>query len=230
LETVDEMADRLYSYTKKVLTSLRINGVDVAWVQIGNETRTGMIMTNSDGSATDVNGAMGPNYVKLHAAGCKAAKEIYPNCKTVVHFENGQNLANLTSSLNKLQENGAEYDVFGISLYPDFAEDNWYATYVRGVVNNLNTISEKYGCDVMVCEVGCDITAEGATAFLNDVVVRCQREVAKCKGVFYWEPECHNPGDGNWNGYGMGAFEKDGSPSAALVNAFGGKAGSVMIE
>lgn len=231
LTSVDEMAEKLYSYTKKVLTSVRTNGVDVAWVQIGNETRTGMIMTNSDGSSTEVNGVMGANYATLHAAGCKAAKEIYPNCKTVVHFENGQKLANLTSSLNKLKENNAEYDIFGISLYPDFEEEGWYDTYVRGVITNLNTISEKYGCDVMVCEVGCtDIESDNAKTFLNDVMVRCQTEVPNCKGVFYWEPECHNPGTGNWNGYDKGAFLKDGSPSPALLNAFGGKAATLMVE
>ena len=35
-----------------------------------------------------------------------------------------------------------------------------------------------------------------------------------CAGVWYWEPECYE-----WNGYDMGAFDKNGKPTA-IMNAF----------
>jgi arabinogalactan endo-1,4-beta-galactosidase len=214
--TLDEMADKLYKYTKKVLTALKVNGVDVTWVQIGNETQNGMCETNSDGSATSVSGWMGPDYVKLHNAGAKAAKEIFPECLTVVHFQNGQQLAKNINSLNKLKSGGAEYDVFGVSLYPDFSDENWYADYVDACIETLKTVKTNYGKDVMVCEVGCrDITSENARVALNDVVVRCRDEV-KATGVFFWEPECYNA----WQGYAMGGFLDNGRPSPALINAF----------
>lgn len=227
-ETLDAMADKLYQYTKKVLTAVRTNGVDVAWVQIGNETRGGMIQYNSDGSASDVNGKMGTDYVKLHAAGCKAAKEVYPRCKTVVHFEGGNETSKTVWALDKMKAAGAEYDIFGVSLYPDMNADGWYEDYISTTIDNLNMVHETYGCDVMVCEVGCDVSHTSAKMMLNDVVVRCQKEVPSCKGVFYWEPECYNPGDGAWNGYDKGGFLSDGRPSEALLNAFSGKANSVM--
>ena len=226
--SVDDLCDKLYKYTKKVLTSVRTNGVDVAWVQIGNETLGGMMQDNSDGSASDVNGKMGPNYAKLHKAGCKAAKEVFPKCKTIVHFENGQNMTNLTYGLSQLKDNGAEFDILGVSLYPNLTEENWYATYVKTPINNLNNIHNTFGCDVMICEVGCDISNANAKMALNDIVVRCKTDVPSCKGVFYWEPECYNPGDGAWQGYGMGGFTANGSPSDALVNAFSGEATTLM--
>jgi len=34
-------------------------------------------------------------------------------------------------------------------------------------------------------------------------------------GVFYWEPESY----GNWQGYGLGAFDNTGKPTVAM-NAF----------
>ena len=220
-ESVSEMADKLYAYTKKVLSAVRTNGVDVAWVQIGNETLGGMLKTNSDGSETDVNGNIGANYVTLHAAGCKAAKEVYPNCKTVVHFENGQKLSSLQWLLNRLTSAGIDFDILGVSLYPDFSDADWYANYIDAAVSNLNTIHNAYGCDVMICELGCDISNENADKAIVDAVKRCKSEVPSCKGVFYWEPECYDSGTGAWNGYTKGAFTSTGEPSSILVNAFG---------
>lgn len=230
-KTLDEMTTLLYNYTLSTLKQIKAKGVDVAWVQIGNETLTGMCKTNSDGSATSVNGEMGTNYEKLHSAGCKAAKEVYPNCQTVVHFQNGNDYSKLTWGLNKLKSAGAEYDIFGVSLYPDFSDSNWYSTYITGCVSNLKNIASTYECDVMVCEVGCDVTgdADNAKIALNDLVYRCQNELTNCKGVFYWEPECSNSLD--WNGgYKLGGFNEDRTPSEALTNAFGGGATKLLHE
>lgn len=219
-QTVNEMADKLYAYTKKVLTAVRTNGVDVAWVQIGNETCGGMMMTNSDGSATNVAGTIGPDYVTLHAAGCKAAKEVFPNCKTIVHFENGQRADRLSWALSTLANSGIDFDILGVSLYPDFSDADWYANYIDATIANLNDIHNTYGCDVMVCETGCDIYNSNATKCLADIVSRCQSEVPSCRGVFYWEPECYNQGSGSWNGYGLGGFNANGAPSDPLIAAF----------
>ncbi len=225
-QSLDEMTDLLYKYTKKVLTALKTNGVDVSWVQIGNETQNGMLETNSDGAATSVSGWMGPDYCKLHNAGAKACKEVYPECLIVVHFQNGQNEAKNINSLEKLKAGGAEYDVFGVSLYPDFTKDTWYEDYIDACMHTLSTVKTTYGKDVMICEVGCtDITTENARIALNDVVYRCQHEV-DAKGVFFWEPECYN----SWEGYKMGGFLSNGRPSDALIGAFGGRATSRLHD
>lgn len=228
-ESVDEMAQLLYAHTKHVLEGIRAKGIDVAWVQIGNESTTGMCKTSSTGGSTNVNGAAGGNYAKLHAAGCKATKEVYPEAKIVVHFHNGWNQSLQTNYLDRLTAAGAEFDIHGVSIYPDFEESGWYDKYVKGLVSTLNLIGEKYGCDVMVCEVGCNVTdyPNESKIALNDIMVRCQTEVNNCKGVFYWEPQCSN--EMNWNGgYKLGGFTTGNVPSEALLNAFGGNAKTLM--
>lgn len=218
--SVEEMAGRLYNYTRNVLRTLYVNGIDVTWVQIGNESRVGMCTTNSDGSATDVSGESPEDYVTLHAAGCKAVKEIYPQAKTILHFENAQKEGNITYRLNKLVLSGIEFDILGLSLYPYFTDDNWYENYIENSITAMNNVSNKYGCDVMLVELGCEIDNANAAKALRDAVVRSEKEVSACKGVFYWEPEAYDAGEGSWNGYGKGAFTASGSPSEELIAAF----------
>ena len=220
--TIDEIATAAYDHTKDVLQAVKDAGVDVAWVQIGNETTGGMLKTQSDKSATDLNCDLSnnaDNYIKVHNTARKAVKEVFPDCKIIVHFDRGQLWDKFSWGLEKLVKGGAEFDIFGLSIYPDLTDANWYKNYVDALITNLNKVATTYDKDVMVCEVGCtNIASYNSRRAINDIVVRAKKEVSRCKGVFYWEPECY----GSWNGYAMGAFLSSGKPSEAL-NAFNEK-------
>lgn len=220
--TIDEIATAAYDHTKDVLQAVKDAGVDVAWVQIGNETTGGMLKTQSDKSATDLNCDLSKNadnYIKVHNTARKAVKEVFPDCKIIVHFDRGQLWDKFSWGLEKLVKGGAEFDIFGLSIYPDLTDANWYKNYVDALITNLNKVVTTYDKDVMVCEVGCaNIASYNSRRAINDIVVRAKKEVSRCKGVFYWEPECY----GSWNQYAMGAFLSSGKPSEAL-NAFNEK-------
>jgi arabinogalactan endo-1,4-beta-galactosidase len=66
----------------------------------------------------------------------------------------------------------------------------------------------------MIVEVGMPVTdPTTAKSFLIDIINKT-RSIANGNGlgVFYWEPECYN----NWQGYGLGAFDNSGKPTAAM--------------
>lgn len=219
---LDELAAAVSNHTTAVLTALKQSKVNVRWVQIGNETHNGMLGTLSDGTATQVNGLIykskgnetGADYAKLHNAGATAAKAVFPDAQVVVHFENGQKLGDLQWGLDMLTKAGGKFDILGVSLYNGDDDPNWgkWESDVKTTLANLTTISKKYDCDVMVCEVGCpNIESAAMGQCLSALVTGC-RGIQRCQGVFYWEPEAHN----DWNGYKKGGFTKTGRPAAAL--------------
>ncbi|MBQ2099127.1 MAG: DUF5111 domain-containing protein, partial [Bacteroidales bacterium] len=70
-----------------------------------------------------------------------------------------------------------------------------------------------------ICEIGTSyITSWDGKRAITNTVIRAKNEVPRCKGVFYWEPQCYSA----YNGYGMGGFLSNGSPAPAL-DVFSGK-------
>lgn len=204
--SLDEMTEAVAGHTKEVLQLLKDNGIDVEWVQIGNETPTGMLWPTGS-----VSGQNFGNFTALVNAGYEAAKSVYPETLCIIHLNNGHKLSTFTWMFNGLKANGAKYDVIGVSLYP--TDDEW-ETMTTDCLKNLQTLATTYGKKVMVCEIGMNWEAENAEAMLNKMVKGC-KAIDDCLGIFYWEPECYN----GWQGYAMGAFDNNGKPTAAL-NAF----------
>jgi arabinogalactan endo-1,4-beta-galactosidase len=69
----------------------------------------------------------------------------------------------------------------------------------------------------MVVEVGMDASDPAdSRSFLTDLITKVNSVASgNGLGVFYWEPEAYN-----WQSYGLGAFDANGKPTAAL-DAFG---------
>jgi arabinogalactan endo-1,4-beta-galactosidase len=98
-----------------------------------------------------------------------------------------------------------------MSLYP--SKNNWQTLNAQ-CLTNMNDMVSRYSTPVMVVEVGmeADAPTEGK-AFLSDIISKVKSVNNNGgKGVFYWEPESYN----NWQGYGLGAFDNSGKPTAAL--------------
>lgn len=214
----DELANKVYSYTKESLEKIKNAGINVTWVQIGNETKTGMMTKQSDKTteATNANGGLSNtngNFAILCNQANKAAKEVFLACKTVVHIQNGQIESDAVYAAKLLKQHNANYDILGVSLYPDFKVSNWYSTYIDECIKNLNTIAQECDKDVMVCELGTEYIAtwDGQRAIINSVL-RMREEVSRCLGVFYWEPEAYN----SFNKYNKGGFLASGKPADAL--------------
>lgn len=219
--TIEELSTAAYAHTKDVLSAVKEAGVDVTWVQIGNETTNGMMTAQSDESSATLNCSFSTgtdNYIKVHNKAAQAVKEVYPDSKIVVHFDRGHNWDKFSWGLDKLIKGGAEFDIFGLSIYPIVTTKNWYSIYVDAVITNLQKVIDTYNKDVMICETGSpNIATYDAKRAINDIVVRAQ-QIDRCKGVFYWEPQCY----GSWNNYDKGGFLSSGKPSEAL-SVFDGK-------
>ena len=135
------MKQAVADHTKDVLTALKDKGVtNVEWVQVGNETRDGMLWNDAEGDdAKAVTGRVSENAANFAAyvnAGYDAVKAVYPQAKVIVHVDEGNNLGRYTWLFGELKKNGGKWDVIGMSLYP---EDNNWQDLTTNCLNNIKT-------------------------------------------------------------------------------------------
>lgn len=219
--TPAQLKQDVADHTKNVLTLLKQNGVDVKWVQIGNETTSGMLWPVGKAENQNFTG-----YVALNNAGYDAAKSVYPNAQCIIHLDRGDaaidlnkpTYNHLTWMFDGLKAGGAKWDVIGLSLYPD--DSNWQTSTAQ-CLKNITTLSERYGKKVMICEIGMPWDSPNAAAVMSTMVEGCRNSTA-CLGIFYWEPEVYGGWKPaayeslGWSAYTKGAFDNTGKPTDAL--------------
>lgn len=223
---------KVAEHTRNVLTALKSAGVTPLWVQVGNETRPGMLwetgrLYNDKG---EISGGWS-NYAALSNAGYDAVKSVFPAAKVIIHIDNAYQ--DNTWFFDKLKAAGGKFDMIGLSHYPMTNPSMTWKAMNSSAILNIKSLAAKYGCRVMVCEVGVKNTASDLAAstlcmteFMNSV-----KSLSVCAGVFYWEPQVDSkwrpaiyerPGR-DWGAYNMGAFSSDGSAitPTTILSAFG---------
>ena len=198
----------VYDYTLEVMTALKSAGIAPDWVQVGNETRTGMIYPEG---STD-NWAQ---LAQLINQGYDAIKAVSPLSKVILHVDQGNNKALFRTWFDNARQYGARYDIIGLSYYPYWLEGKPdYTLSIDDLGNNLIDIAARYNKEVMVVEVGGEDNLVQNTYDMLLAVQKKVREVPGNKGlgVFYWEPE----GARSWSHYGLSAWGVDGKPTKAL--------------
>lgn len=203
--SIESLKNDVASHTVDVLKTLRDSGVAPEWVQVGNETNDGMLWEEGRASKNMA------NFAALVQSGSKAVKSVFPEAKVVVHISNGFDNSLFRWIFDGLKKNGVEWDVVGMSLYPE--PDTWRDQEAR-CASNMKDMVARYGKKVMISEVGMGWTAADSAYAL---IKKLQADVASLPdasglGVFYWEPQCY----GGWNGYQKGAFDADGKPTHAM--------------
>jgi len=194
------MAD-VYQHTFNTMNTLATNGIFPEFVQVGNETNNGMLWEEGRASSNM------QNYAWLVNSGYDAVKAVSPNSKVIVHVSNGYDNGLFRWNFDGLRNNGARWDIIGMSLYPE--PGNWQ-TLNNQTISNLNDMRSRYGKGVMIVEVGMSSTeVTAAKAFLQDIITRSRN--AGGLGVLYWEPQAYN-----WQGYTKGAWNTNGRPTIAL--------------
>lgn len=226
------LSAKVAEHTKDVLSALKSAGVTPLWVQVGNETRPGMLwetgrLYNDKG---EIAGGW-KNYTALNNAGYDAVKAIFPRAQVIVHIDNAYQ--DNSWFFDKLKANGGKFDMIGLSHYPMAGSGMTWKAMNSAAILNIKTLAAKYGCRVMVCEIGVSGSASDLAASTKCVkdFMNSAKALSICAGVFYWEPEVdgkwrpsiyEKPGR-NWGAYGAGAFTSDGSalyPTSVLA-AFG---------
>lgn len=205
--TVDEKADALYTFTKESLSSMLDAGVNVAMVQVGNETNNGM---SGETKYKDM--------AVLMNAGSKAIRETAESynhdIQVALHFTDASDYDGIDRIMQKLEKYNVDYDILALSYYPF-----WHGSF-DNLKNVMTNIKENYGKETLIAETSYCYTLEDGDGFGNSVgeedlikeyaaTVQSQatalRDVCAAAaevnalGVFYWE--------GTWIPVGSSASE-----------------------
>lgn len=195
----------VYNHTQTLLDALKYYSITPDWVQVGNETNDGMLWPEGRASVNM------QNFALLVNAGYNAVKAVDSSIKVIVHISNGYDNTLFRWMFDGLKNNGAQWDIIGMSLYPTAA--NWSALNTQCLAN-MNDMVSRYNKEVMVCEVGMSWTDSTiCNSFITDIIAKTKSvNGGYGLGVFYWEPESYD----NWQGYTLGAFDNSGKPTMAL--------------
>ena len=194
-----EKKEEVYNYTYESLNTLLDAKVNVAMVQVGNETNNGICGEND-----------WANMAQIFSAGSEAvravAKEENKDILVAIHFANPEK-GNYDTYAEYLSEGNVDYDVFASSYYP----------YWHGTLDNLTAVlkqvAETYDKQVMVAETSWAYTLDDGDGHDNTVrvgnndtgndypftvqgqateiasVIQAVKNVGdQGIGVFYWEP------------------------------------------
>ena len=228
--TMAQLQTAMATHTKDVLQALKDEGIEPRWVQVGNETNSGM-MHPMGAINWDLYGAERfTNYVALSNIGYDAIKEVLPNAQVIIHLGGTENAGWFFTDFIAA---GGKVDMIGLSHYP--TADEWNSSDVSATHSNVNAAllvaqaATQFTLPVMICETGFEVSKPAlADQVMQDLFAR-MTVIPQCAGIFYWEPEVDNTwrpayyATLGWGAYGMGAFTPDGKPTAAL-NAFAGQA------
>lgn len=212
-KTPAEAATAVSQHVSDVLGKLKNEGIDVEWVQIGNETTPGM-MHELGGEMKGNSAGEFPCYLN---AGYDAVKSVFPQAKVIVHLDRGQDKAQYKWFFDLLNANGGKYDMIGMSLYPETESgsgSSWSVNLdyqaITNCLENIKELNQKYGKKIILSEIGFHYTnSAGAKSTLRTFL----REFGTADildGVFYWEPEAPEQ-----EGYKKGAFDNN-RPTQAL--------------
>ena len=203
----NQLLSDIYDHVFGVLDTLKSLGITPNWVQIGNETNNGMLWP--DGMASSHMN----NFAEMIDTGYAAVKHIDNSIQVIVHLSNGHDDAMYRWMFDGLKNNGARWDIIGMSVYPYWANLSWQVDDSLALITMQDMIS-RYNTKVMVCEAGYsyDQPVE-ANHYLLDLIAKTKSVGGL--GVFYWEPECYN-----WQGYNMGAWDPVTKEPTAAMDAF----------
>lgn len=213
----EQMKEALANHTRETLRLIKNAGVDVKWVQVGNETTHGFLWP----MAKIEDGNM-EQYAGLTDAGYAAVKDVFPEAQVIVHLDNGFDKDLYNRVFDGLKQYGCRWDIIGMSVYPFWAIDGGFEpdaeSTLRDAIENIRELNNKYGCKVMIVETGVEAAKpeEGYDFLKNLISAAANTTNNACTGVFYWEPEAPS---GDRGGYALGAFTKDRRPTK-IMDAF----------
>lgn len=215
----DALTEAVAAHTGEVLQLLKDNGVEVEWVQIGNEINDGMLHPHGKLSDPQKIG----NFTGFFNAGSAAARRIYPDIKVVLHRSNGHETTAFEWLLDTMKYKNLDYDIIGMSLYPTWWENGGWRSWksaAEACMANIAAFHKKYGKPVIICEIGMPVSEPEMSQEALRYVLENTSESQDCQGVFYWEPQT----DGvwkpssyaalGWNAYDKGAFHNGKATSA----------------
>jgi len=195
-----KMKKALARHTYQTLKLLKDHGVEVKWVQVGNETTDGFLWDVGRASTNM------EQYAGFTDAGYKAVKKVYPQAQVIVHLDGGSDIERYHRIFNGLRKYHARWDMIGMSVYPYWDKEAHITNSAQETVErfcaNIRQLAKEYNCELMVVETGTEVAKpeEGKTIMKSIIEAALQNTDGHCKGVFYWAPELEGH-------YPLGAFK-----------------------
>ena len=210
------LSDAVYEYTYGFMTRLREAGITPAYVSLGNEIESGILLPY--GSSTD-SGESAAAFAGFLKSGYRAVKDASPESLVVLHiscnaddmhWENRKGMGRWFFDL--MEEYGVPYDVIGTSFYPFWAQnDSVYAVKKSLDCGDLREwaemMSDSYDRDILVMETGYNWGSPGQLANngayrkvypsspegQRDYIIELFNTVksvrdGRCAGCLYWDP------------------------------------------
>jgi len=192
-----ELAQALYDYTYEVLNDLHDKGLMPEFVQVGNETNSGMLK--------QISKLDWPRDAKLFNAGIQAVRDVAEETNTdpkiILHVAQPDNAG---WWFREARANGiTDFDIIGLSYYPQ-----WSAFSITAVGSHIAYLRQTFQKEVMIVETaylwtldsvdetadnilnqgvrGYPFTIEGQRQFMIDLTQNLISNGGL--GVVYWEP------------------------------------------
>ena len=183
---LEQMKQAVTDHTTEVLTALQTEGVTPEWIQVGNETRNGMLWPM--GQLWDNNGDLPngwKNYAALTTAGYNACKAVFPDALVIVHIDNAYE--NNNWFFRSLKYYGGKFDMIGLSHYPmmkQWSGKDWDEMNELAAAN-IKLLHAEFNCPIMAVEIGTMAsTAKQAAEVIADFRQRVDT-LDYMKGIFY---------------------------------------------
>ncbi|MDE6108629.1 MAG: glycosyl hydrolase 53 family protein [Oscillospiraceae bacterium] len=212
---VEELEQAVYAFTRESLEAIRRDGVELSYIQVGNEITNGLLWpVGRLDESTSPRGNY-PTLIRLLKAGIRACREVCPGAQLILHLERSHDGAVYQEFFSAMEKAGVDYDIIGASYYP-----YWHGTFEQFFANM--DACARFGKPRMIVETGYAFTLENyiengngglVVGFDNSGTVATPYpltpqgqadfvtkllELSKAHGlagIFYWEP-LWVPGEG----------------------------------
>ena len=151
---LDGLVQKVYDYTKETLVIIAEHGIELSYIQVGNEITNGMLWPHGhlneqpNGSRTNYD-----SLIRLLNAAIKACREITPKSQLILHLEKSYDQVIYNEYFTQMEQAGVDFDIIGYSYYP-----YWHGTFEQFYANV--DFCKKFGKRQMVVELGYAFTAE----------------------------------------------------------------------
>lgn len=209
----EALADSMYSYTKRCLTVLQAYGAEPDYVQVGNEISYGMLWrSNSDKVfPSQAQSSYSTQWNRLNlllSNGCKAVREVCPDCKIIIHTERSESASQSVNFYNYL--GNLDFDIIGLSYYPFYHNG---LTYLNATLSGLEKafptkevqiVETAYFYQYYPSDATYNFTStwaateNGQLAFTNDLITELLKH-DNVTGLYWWFAEENGNGGASWN-------------------------------
>ena len=158
--SVSLLATQVANYTASTLNEFKKRGINVDYVQLGNEISNGFLWPL--GRIDSANPTQWQNFKQLYIAATAALRQTLPTAKNVLHLDcGGSDDARTRWWLYQTQiYRFGDYDMVGVSYYPQWSGD------LTKLTKALEVISWEFDKKVVIAETSYPYTSQ---SFGNDV-------------------------------------------------------------